>query len=174
MIGIAQVEAKKAGCDIDFRVMDATVMEPLKSETFDIVISSVALCFNIEKFFMQAARVLKHDGVLCFSDVHPIQGGGQKQGKGIDAQLIVDNYFGDGVQKLLNVFGKLHKEDEDYEWQWEHYTLENYFSAINKAGLLVQSLFEPLPNPSAEDINPGLYAFASKCPVFVLIKATKP
>ncbi|MBI4244319.1 MAG: class I SAM-dependent methyltransferase [Planctomycetes bacterium] len=173
MINIARQEAETAGVKIDFKVMDATKMDSIEANTFDIVISSVAMCFGIQEFLNETARVLKPSGVFCFSDAHPFTGAGRKVKEENGFKLVVDDYLTKGLKKHNNVFGKIDPSDEDYEWQWEHSTLEDYCLALNRAGFLIETLLEPKPEPETKDLNPTLYDFASKYPVFVLIRAIK-
>ena len=75
---------------------------------------------------------------------------------------------------MTNVFGKLDPEDEDYEWRWEHRTLEDYCLALKDAGFLVETLLEPEPAPGTRHLNPTRYDQACKYPIFFLVRAIKP
>ena len=173
MIQIAKQEAAKVDARIDFRVQDATCLEGIPSGIFDIVISSITVCFNIPLYFKEIARVLKPMGTFCFSEVHPILGGGRKVGEGKDSVWLLDHYFDRGIRKGENVFGKLKPSDKDYQWQWEHYTLEDYCVALRQAGFLIETLLEPEPNPTTRSLNPQKYDSACNYPMFVLIRAVK-
>jgi ubiquinone/menaquinone biosynthesis C-methylase UbiE len=173
MIELAEKEAAKAGVKIDFRVRDADHLEDVPDQTFDMAISSVAACFNISLFFKEVARVLKTGGAFCFSDVHPMLSSSTKVGQGKVSARVVDQYFHHGIRKAMNVFGKIDPSDEDYEWHWEHYTLEDYCTSMRQAGFLIEALWEPEPEPSTRHLNPELYDRASRYPFFVLIRAIK-
>jgi ubiquinone/menaquinone biosynthesis C-methylase UbiE len=173
MIELAEKEAAGAGVKIDFRVADAAHLEDIPDEAFDMAISSVAACFNMPLFIKEMARVLKPRGAFCFSDVHPMLGSSKKVGQGKDSTRLIDRYFQRGIRKAMNVFGKIAPEDEDYEWQWEHYTLGDYCTSIHQAGLVIEILWEPQPDPSTRHLNPDLYDRADKFPFFVLIRAIK-
>lgn len=173
MIQIAKQEAAEADVQIDFRVQDATNLEGIPFGIFDMVISSITVCFNMPLFFKEMARVLKPRGILCFSDVHPMQGGGRKVGEGKDSAWLVDHYFDRGIRKAKNVFGKLDPSDENYEWQWEHYTLEDYCMGLRQAGFVIETLLEPKPDPRNRSLNPEKCDRACKYPIFVLIRAVK-
>lgn len=161
MIQFAKQEAAEAAVQVDFMVQDVTKMNNMLSNTFDMAISSVAVCFDMPQFFKEIARVLKPKGVLCFSEVHPM----------LDKEF--DNYFRGGIRKAKNVFGKLHPSDADYEWRWKHYTLENYFTGLRDAGFWIETFQEPQPDQTTRNLNPKLYALASKRPMFFLIRAVK-
>ena len=159
MIQFAKQEAAEAKTQIDFRVQDVTCMEEIPSNSFDLAISSIAICFDMPQFFNEISRVLKRKGVLCFSEVHPM----------LDIES--DDYFCEGLRKANNVFGKLNPSDPDYEWQWKHYTLEDYFAGLRNAGFIIDELLEPKPDPTTKDLNPDLYFRAIKRPIFILIRA---
>lgn len=161
MIQLARGEADRASVEIDFRVQDATDLDDFPPETFDIAISTNAICFDMPLFLKQAARVLKPKGALCLSDVHPIM------------SMKYGNYLDRGIRKAKNVFGKLSSSDPDYEWQWEHYTLEDYSAALKDAGFIIESMLEPKPAPVASSVNPKLYDRARRNPIFILIRAVK-
>ena len=161
MIQLARHEATGSAVQIDFRVQDVTNMKDISPSTFDIAISSIAVCFDMPLFFKEIARVLKPKGVLCFSEVHPL----------VNKEL--DGYFDGGIKKAKNVFGKLNPSDPDYEWQWEYYTLEDYSLGLRDAGFFIETLLEPQPVPATRGLNPELYAHARKYPMFILIRAIK-
>jgi ubiquinone/menaquinone biosynthesis C-methylase UbiE len=152
MIDLARREAAEAGVQIEFKVRDVADMNDIPSNTFDIAISSIAVCFDMPLFLKEIARVLKLNAALCFSEVHPI------------LNTISESYFTKGIRNAQNVFGKLHPSDPDYEWQWEQYTLEDYFSGLREAGFSVETFLEPKPDPAMKHLNPDLYALASKRP----------
>ncbi len=86
---------------------------------------------------------------------------------------LVSHYFDYGIRKEKNVFGKLDPSDEDYDWQWEYYTLEDYCMDLRRAGFLIESLLEPKPDPAARPLNPEKYDHGCNYPIFVLIRAIK-
>jgi ubiquinone/menaquinone biosynthesis C-methylase UbiE len=173
MIELAHKEAAEAGVDIDFRIGDATNLKGIPDDTFDMAISSIAACFNMPLFFKEIGRVLKSEASFCFSDVHPILGSGQKVGPEKDPAWLVDRYFQRGTRTAANVFGKINPWDEDYQWQWEQYTLGDYCTALRQAGFLIEALWEPEPDPAISHLNPKLYERARRYPFFVLIRAIK-
>jgi ubiquinone/menaquinone biosynthesis C-methylase UbiE len=171
MIGLAREEAAKAGVHIDLLVMDATKMEDLHTDTFDLAVSSISVSLDVPDLFKEVARVLRPGGVFCYSEVHPILGGGRRVGEGKGSAWLLDHYFHRGVVKGTNVFGKVDPGDEDYEWLWEHHTLEDYCEALRRAGFLIEALREPEPVPGSRSLNPERFDRASNYPIFVLIRA---
>ena len=71
------------------------------------------------------------------------------------------------------LFDKVNETDNNYIWQWKHYTLEEYVSALGKAGFVIDSIIEPQPIPETKKLNPELYKNAIIRPVFLIIKAIK-
>ena len=172
-ITLAKQEAQDVGVDIDFRVMDITDMREIPSGTFDMVISSIAISFDVPKFFKEVSRVLKPGGVFCFSEVHPMIDGGHKVGEGAEAYRVVDRYFDTSIRKMKNAFRKIHPDDPDYDWQWEPQTIESFCDALRCADLMIDTIKEPKPDPSHKHLNPLMYQSASKYPLFLLIRALK-
>ena len=161
MIEIAKQEAKEAGVNIEFRVQDMTDLQGFITNTFDIVISANAACFEVPNFLKEASRVLKPKGTIFFVEVHPM------------ITTKYGDYFDRGIRKAINVFGKLQSSDPDYEWQWEHFTLGDYFQAFRDAGFRIDRILEPEPDPTLKDINPELFNRASKYPIFMINCAEK-
>jgi ubiquinone/menaquinone biosynthesis C-methylase UbiE len=161
MLDLAREEARKAGVTIDFLVQDMTEMKDIVDSSFDVAISSLAICFSMPEFFKEVHRILKPRGVFCFSEVHPIFAG--------DPQ----SYFDRGMRTIKNPFGKLDPANADYDWQWEHYTLGDFFGGLRNAGFQVDALWEPEPDPTKKPLNPELYERASQKPVFFLVRALK-
>lgn len=161
MIQLAKQEAAKGEAQIDFSVQDVTNLSNFPDNSFDVAISSNAVCFDMFLFFKEVSRILKPKGNLYLCEVHPMMN--SKYGC----------YFERGLRTAKNVFGKLNLSDPDYEWQWEHYPLKDYFSWLKEAGFSVDTFLEPEPDPSTKQLNPDLYKQAVKTPIFFLIKAIK-
>lgn len=161
MLQIAKQKAAEAAMQIDFRVQDVTNLRNFPINNFDLAISSNAVCFDMSLFIREINRILKPKGSLYLCEVHPI----------LNSKF--GFYFDRGMRKAKNVFGKLHSSDPDYEWQWEHYPLQDYFSWLNEAEFFVDTFLEPEPDPMTKQMNPDLYNQAVKTPIFFLIKATK-
>jgi 2-polyprenyl-3-methyl-5-hydroxy-6-metoxy-1,4-benzoquinol methylase len=161
MIKLAEQEAAEAEAQIDFSVQDVTNLSNFQINSFDIAISSNTVCFNISLFFREVSKILKPRGILYLCEVHPW------------INIKFGHYFKGGIRKAKNVFSKLNSSDPDYEWQWEHYTLQDYFSWLKEAGFLIDTFLEPKPDPSTKQMNPDLYNKAVKTPIFFLIKAIK-
>lgn len=135
--------ANQAGLDIEHYVRNSNDLFDIASEQFDIVLCSMMLmdCEDFDGTLREVSRVLKPNGRLFASVLHPCfdgnhQSGIGRQGTGIDRQVVVMNYFEP-------------KEWEAPLWKgtipviWRHRTMEDYVKAFIKAGLTIVDLNEP-------------------------------
>lgn len=135
--------ANQAGLDIEHYVRNSNDLFDIVSEQFDIVLCSMMLmdCEDFDGTLREVSRVLKPNGRLFASVLHPCfdgnhQSGIGRQGTGIDRQVVVMNYFEP-------------KEWEAPLWKgtipviWRHRTMEDYVKAFIKAGLTIVDLNEP-------------------------------
>ena len=115
----------------------------LPDASFDVVLCSMMLmdCEDLEGTLREAARVLRPEGRLFASVLHPCFDGNHesgigRQGTGRDRQVVVKNYFEprtweaplwDGTTPVI----------------WRHRTLEEYVKAFVKCGLTLVDLSEP-------------------------------
>ena len=74
-IGHARELASNKNVNIDFRVGDIRKLDAFPNSNFDLVLSACAISFvkEIDLVFGEAFRVLKRDGALILSDMHPLQ-----------------------------------------------------------------------------------------------------
>ncbi len=128
---------------IEHYVRNSNDLFDIESGQFDIVLCSMMLmdCADFDGTLREAVRVLKPQGKLHASVLHPCFDGNHetgigRQGAGIDRQVVVKNYFEP-------------KEWEAPLWQgtipviWRHRTLEEYVKGFVKAGLNIVDMNEP-------------------------------
>ena len=138
----------------------------IESEQFDLVLCSMMLmdCEDFEGTLREAVRVLKPNGRLFASVLHPCFDGNHesgigRQGIGVDRQVVVMNYF------------------EPKEWEaplwggtipviWRHRTMEEYVKAFLKAGLTIVDLNEPRPTEEQAQMSVAM-AWLRKIPLFL-------
>ena len=96
-----RAEAAEAEAQIDFSVQDVTNLSNFPANSFDLAISSNAVCFDVTLFFNEVSRVLKPKGNLYLCEVHPMM------------NTKFGYYFDRGIRKATNVFGKLNSCDPD-------------------------------------------------------------
>lgn len=158
--------AKKENLSIEHFVRNSNDLFDIKSEQFDIVLCSMMLmdCEDLDGTLREAARVLKPNGRLFASVLHPCFDGNHetgigRQGTGIERQVVVKNYF------------------EPKEWTaplykgtipviWRHRTLEEYVKSFLKAGFTIVDLNEPQANEEQAQISVAL-AWLKKIPLYL-------
>ena len=158
--------AQKENLQIEHFVRNSNDLYDIESEQFDIVLCSMMLmdCEDLAGTLREAVRVLKPQGKLYASVLHPCFDGNHeagigRQGTGLDRQVVVMNYF------------------EPKEWEaplwggsipvvWRHRTLEDYVKAFLKAGLTIVDLNEPRASDEQARISVAL-AWLQKIPLYL-------
>lgn len=165
---------------VDFQVGNICNLQGIKDEKYDIVLCNLVL-LNIhcyEEALIEFHRVLRKNGVLVISIVHPafnFYGPGAwelgekdlntKRRKGLFFK--VDNYF----------------DEKEYQRYWKkrsgkkfprpisffHRTLSSYINAIHDAGLVIDRMEEPVPT-----VEDDFFERERRLPVFLVLKARKP
>jgi SAM-dependent methyltransferase len=146
------------------KIIQADIGEPLfflKNETFDIVISTLALDYveNWKGVFEEFYRILVKTGYLIISIGHPLADFIQNKS---------DNYF----------------KTELVEWEWKGFGLpvrvpyyrRPFNAAINpllKSGFNLECILEPLPLEQFGKEDPKGYDELLKRPGFLCIRAIK-
>lgn len=138
----------------------------------DIVLCSMMLmdCEDLEGTLREAARVLKPDGSLFASVLHPCFDGEHetgigRQGKGLDRQVVVKNYFEPSAWDA-----PLYKGVTPV--RWHHRTLEEYMRAFLQAGFALVDLEEPRPTVDRAEHCPAI-AWLRKVPLYLFMEWKK-
>ncbi len=165
-IEYAMAIANKEALAIRHYVRNSNDLFDIESEQFDIVLCSMMLmdCEDLEGTLKEVARVLKPNGRLFASVLHPCFDGNHdtgigRQGEGIERQVVVKNYF------------------EPNEWEaplwkgtipviWRHRTMEEYVKAFIGAGLTIVDLNEPRATDEQAKISVAL-AWLQKIPLYL-------
>lgn len=158
--------AKEENLHIEHFVRNSNDLFDIESEQFDIVLCSMMLmdCEDFEGTLKEAVRVLKPNGRLFASVLHPCFDGNHefgigRQGIGVDRQVVVKNYF------------------EPKEWEaplpsgtvpviWRHRTLEDYVKTFLKVGLTITDLNEPRASDDQAQISAAM-AWLKKIPLYL-------
>lgn len=122
----------------------AKELTTFRKETFDIVFSSLSLDFveNVGEFFRQAHRVLKPEGLLVFSLIHPIMNCvGWYLMSDRDAPEAENYYEMRGARHSFWDF----KDGTRGQLHHFRHTLEELFSLLVEQGFQVTGLKEPRP-----------------------------
>lgn len=154
--------ARKEQLNIDHYIRNSGISD----NVFDIVLCSMMLmdCEDFEGTVREIARVLKPEGKLFASVLHPCFDGNHecgigRQGSGIDRQVVVMNYF------------------EPQEWEaplfggtipviWRHRTLEEYVKTFTKCGLTIVDINEPRATEEQAKISTAM-AWLQKIPLYL-------
>lgn len=127
---------------IRFDVLDITKRLPYENQSFDIVVSSLVLMDvqEIEKFFFECHRMLKPNGRLVFSIVHPCfyTADWHTDEKGNRDYKMVENYW-HLTKKTNNFWGETTHYHRPLSW---------YSNALAKAGFVISKMQENPYKPS--------------------------
>lgn len=174
LIEIAQKKNKSFSHCIRFLIGDASRLDQLSSNSFDVVVCNMALMFikRFEETIQEIARVLKPGGLFVLSILHPCfltPGSGwiledsPETGKGNRIGWKTDNYH------LRLVSHGVMRECDTKETYYFCRTLEDYFRALRKSGFAVMDLREPLPPKELMENNPNFKA-EEKRSIFLIMK----
>ena len=165
-IEFATAFAKEENLHIEHFIRNSNDLFDIESDQFDIVLCSMMLmdCEDLEGTLREVVRVLKPNGRLFASVLHPCFDGNHetgigRQGVGIERQIVVMNYFEP-------------KEWEAPLWKgttpviWRHRTLEDYVKTFLKVGLTIVDLNEPQASDEQASISVAL-AWLKKIPLYL-------
>lgn len=165
-IQYASTLANREKLRIEHFVRNSNDLFDIESEQFDIVLCSMMLmdCEDFEGTLKEAVRVLKPNGRLFASVLHPCFDGNHesgigRQGTGIDRQVVVMNYF------------------EPKQWEaplwngtipviWKHRTMEEYVKTFLRVGLTIVDLNEPQATEEQAQISVAM-AWLKKIPLYL-------
>lgn len=176
LIDIAQKKNESFSRSVRFQVGDASHLEGLSSNSFDVAICNMALMFikRYEEAIQEVARVLKPHGRFVFSLLHPCfltPGSGWILEDSLDKKTRkrigwkTDNYH------LKLVYHGVMVECDTKETYYFCRTLEDYFRALRRAGFVVEDLREPLPPKELMERHPS-FKGEEKRSLFLLLKCT--
>ena len=185
MIEIAAARAKAAELSVRLHVGDISHMPQIPDDSFDLVVSSMAL-MNVEhvsEAFVEFARVIDGPGRLIFSIPHPcyprIKGGCGVFKKGIDGEewleeYRVADYHEEGPYDVSIPLADDSCEKVDITGF--HRTLGTYIPLIVKAGFVIDALVEPKPINTAEarsELSPGWFDATNGIPYYLILGARR-
>ena len=149
--------ARAAAPEIEVLDGDAASL-PLPDGAVDLVVCSMALLNfdDVDAAMREAARVLEPGGRLCFSTVHPWNS--LKSGT---------DYFAERTYAETRTRGGLTMTFTD-----RHRPLGAYAAALERAGLLVEALREPVPDAAHIAAHPDVEQWTRR-PAFLLGRCKK-
>jgi ubiquinone/menaquinone biosynthesis C-methylase UbiE len=129
---VAKDRARELKLTIDFVQADVTDLSVLADESFDIVYTGghVAVWINdILKFYAEAVRILKPNGLLLICEYHPVR----RIWKQSKTELVVNSHYLErGPFELSeDVLARTPGSLESFEHHW---TVADYLNAVVRAG----------------------------------------
>jgi SAM-dependent methyltransferase len=148
-----------------FVVADGAAI-PFASGSFDLVVAynSLQVVADMRRTVREAARLLGSGGHFCVTISHPVT----------DIGRFVEAAPGE-VFALRQPYFESQRVDDTIEWEglpmtfrgWT-YTLEDYFIALESAGLVVEQLREPKPSGISDRFEKW-----RRVPLFLMLRAVK-
>jgi SAM-dependent methyltransferase len=133
-IDVARLRAVKLGLRIEFLRADVLDLAGLHDATFDIVYTGghVAVWVSdLRRFYSEAARILKPNGLLIVSEYHPFR----RVWKRTPSQLeVAFNYFDRGPYRSEVAADVLYPAPGEFEQVEFHWTVADYISAVIGSG----------------------------------------
>lgn len=167
---IAIEEEKRKPLGIKYHLGNASKISMIKSNSQDIVFIEFVLLeikskSVLKKIFKECFRVLKKNGLLFISDMHPFDPFYDKRYELPEGF----NYYSNGGK-----FFAIAKQTDGTKIRFAdyHWTFEDYCDTITEAGFLISKLKEPRPSKSLIKKIP-YFAYREFLPKTLMIKAKK-
>ena len=156
--------AKRDFRDIDFKLCDILNKLDYKDKMFDFVISSLVLMdiVCIDNFLMEVSRILKDDGKLIFSIVHPCYFGGDwtYDKDGNKQSKIIGDYW-NNYEITLNFWGETTHFHRSITW---------YCKKLKQYGFLIDEIQE---NPNDLENFNTIKPHQKRIPLFMCFSCVK-
>jgi SAM-dependent methyltransferase len=151
-------------------VGDAAAL-PFGDGSFDLVVAYNSLMDvdDMPAAVREASRVLEPGGRLSVCVTHPTADAGRFESKDPDAPFVIGGSYL-GRHRFEDT---LERDGLQITFTGWRYSLEEYTSALEDAGLLIERLREPPAPPAAVGARPG-YERWQRLPNFLHLRAVKP
>jgi SAM-dependent methyltransferase len=133
-IEVARSRAAALGLQVEFVRADVVDLSCLNDATFDVVYTGghVAVWVsNLQRYFGEAARILKPDGLLIVSEYHPFRRVWKQSPNRLELGF---NYFDRGPHRFEVAPDVLYVAPGELEQFEFHWTVADYISAILSSG----------------------------------------
>jgi ubiquinone/menaquinone biosynthesis C-methylase UbiE len=158
--------AKRAHPSGTYLLADAAAL-PFRDGAFDLVVAYNSLMDvdDMPAAVLEMTRVLEPGGRLGICVTHPTWDAGKFASRAADAPFVIEGaYF--GPRPFAGTFERDGLRISFSGWA---YAIQDYFAALERAGLLVEALREPVP----DNTSPSWQRNA-RVPVFLLMRVLKP
>jgi len=115
---------------------------PFADESFDLAVfyNSLMDIDDMESAVREAARVLRQGGAMAACVTHPIADAGHFTSREADAAFVIeDTYL--GSRRWLDI--SIERDGLFMDFAGWAYSLEGYFGALERAGLVIEAVREP-------------------------------
>lgn len=179
MIELTNEKAREQNLALDLRVADISRPLPFDDAQFDIVFTATVLHYveDLVSFFREASRVIKPQGCLIASVLHPVATAYfplAVSSETLPRDQWSIEYFG-AEKRLIETpwvdFGDV--SDEGRQIISYHHTISDYFNALASSGFRLTDLREPQPPSSFAEKNTARYKEAMCVPVYLIFKALR-
>ncbi len=182
MIRLAQEEENEHPLSIDYRVASWDDLSIFEENSFDVVISTMALMDGqgYENALKEIFRVLKPDGSLFFSVTYPCflppYYTKLTDEHGVTTHRVISNYFKEGPWEFTWKLAKNADESDVQPITTLHYhrTVSSYINKVIVTGFILKELREPKPSDEACEKNSRLKVARDVAPSFLYVHAMKP
>jgi SAM-dependent methyltransferase len=150
-------------------VGDAAAL-PFGGETFDLVVAHLSLqdVDDMPGAIAEAARVLTSSGRLYLAITHPVSTAGAFQGREPAAPFVITGSYLDPLRTAVRVT----RGDLPMTFHSEHRPLDAYASALERAGLLIETLREIPASAAAVERDQADRRWL-RIPLFLHLRAVK-
>ncbi len=168
--------AKSKYPSVSFAVSD--LLQPLEfqNESFDLVFANMVLMHlgEVKTFFTEAKRVLKPNGKLIFSVLHPaFNYPTMKLHKNWLDKLMFKKPSGLSFDYFQNSVSRRFESTMSKELTHYHRTLEQYSTELQKAGFVIEQMAEPHELDTEFLKNNPKLEYTTRLPRFLFIKCIK-
>lgn len=147
-------------------VADAAAL-PFRDGIVDLVVSFMSL-MDTDDFaaaVSEAGRVLRPGGRYCIAIVHPLAESGRFLE---DGSFLVDRPY----LQVWRYPDQLHRQGVEMMFHTEHRPIESYARALEDAGLVIEAIREPMPDPAMAAEQPSEERWR-RIPNFLMLRARK-
>jgi SAM-dependent methyltransferase len=133
-LDVARQRAAELGLHVEFVRADVVDLSGLGDATFDVVYTGghVAVWVSdLRRYYREAARILKPDGLLIVSEYHPFRRVWRRSASSLEIGF---NYFDRGPHRFEAAADVLYAEPGELQQFEFHWTVADYITAILASG----------------------------------------